>query len=255
MVFCTARRGSLGGSKSGRGRNEAQVPAKRKREEHSQSSTPTSARAKRLQEAPDAPCPTNTNAQKIIPDSEEWQFWLKFVCREHLQDDMFKEAVQGLLKICFPSGVLDEIGVDVIESQMLDRGATLDQTKAMREVAQEEVVHRLSWLLAEQLDTPHKAPIAIRTIVTRSLRIHGTELDQGMFDDLVADFGNLRGDHARVNGGTAIEPLRRSESLEQTPQTNPMDIEISNYANSEQKLSWDVDDVAELSLSEILERF
>ena len=29
---------------------------------------------------------------------------------------MFKEAVQGLIKICFPAGVLDELSLDIIES-------------------------------------------------------------------------------------------------------------------------------------------
>ncbi|KAF2499742.1 hypothetical protein BU16DRAFT_281915 [Lophium mytilinum] len=270
MASWTARRGGSGGSKPGRGRMEAQVPAKRKREDRSQSSTARNVGAKRLQEGSDEQ--STFGADETVPDSDdEWQHRLKFVCQENPRDDKFKEAIQGLLKICFPARVLDEIGVNVIESQMLANGATSDQTKAMREVAKEEMVHRLTWLLAEQLDTPQKAQIAIQTIIARSHQVHGTELAPAMFDAVVSDFGHPPDNHAVVKGGTMIKPSMRSKSQEQTPQIDPMDIEFSNREehsrsktvqpnnpverpDTEQKAIWDVGYTAKLTLAKILER-
>lgn len=55
-------------------------------------------------------------------------------------DNMFKEAVQGLIKICFPARVLDQLSLDVIESQMQERGATDDRIVNIRELVQLEMV-------------------------------------------------------------------------------------------------------------------
>ena len=105
---------------------------------------------------------------------------------------MFKEAVQGLIKICFPAGVLDQLSLDIIESQMQEQDATDDGIVKMRELVQLEMAHKLAWLLAEQFDTPEKIETAITSVIVARHCLYGTKSDYSVFKDIIQGLEKLR---------------------------------------------------------------
>lgn len=111
---------------------------------------------------------------------------------------MFKEAVQGLIKICFPAGFLDQLSLDIIESQMQEQGATDDMIVEMRELVQLEMVHELAWLLAEQLDTPEKIETTITFVIVARHRLDGTKSDYSVFKGIIRGLEKLRDQYAQT---------------------------------------------------------
>ena len=133
---------------------------------------------------------------------------------------MFKEAVQGLIKICFPAGVLDQLSLDIIESQMQEQGAADDGIVKMRELVQLEMVHKLAWLLAEQLDTPENIETAITSVIVARHRLHGTKSGYGVFKGIIRGFEELgdqyaqtRRDHLTNGADIRLLTCDRSESV------------------------------------------
>lgn len=57
----------------------------------------------------------------------------------------------------------------------------------IRELVQLEMVHKLAWLLAEQLDTPEKTEPAITSVIAARRRLHGTKSDYDVFKILSED--------------------------------------------------------------------
>lgn len=207
-----------------------------------------------------------------LSTSEEWNFRLKYLCRGDPSDDMFKEAVQGLIKICFPAGVLDQLSLDIIESQMQEQGATDARILKMRELVQLEMVHKLAWLLAEQLDTPEKTETAITSVIAARHRLHGKKSDYDVFKDIIRGFEKLRDQYAQsgtdhlASGASIRLPTRdRPESevsqrsctriglLESEPAavalTDPSSMIPSIVTKASKKASWDIDKKAIQQLS------
>jgi hypothetical protein len=86
---------------------------------------------------------------------------------------VFKNAVQGLVKICFPQGVLEEIGIDVLERHMREEKAPEENIRKMVDVFRGEMVHRISSMLAVYLDTPEKVQVGIDAVKAASEALHG----------------------------------------------------------------------------------
>jgi len=109
-----------------------------------------------------------------LPTNDDWVFRVKVISSTtNLQDDVFEKAVQGLVKICFPQGVLEELGIDVLERHMREEGAPEDNIKKMTEIFLAEMVHRTTWMLAEYLDTPEKVQTGVTAVIAASESLHG----------------------------------------------------------------------------------
>lgn len=106
-------------------------------------------------------CPSKLDAPKLFLESDGYHS--DSMCSARWpHEDLFKKKLQGLLKIHFSSGMVTE-QIDRIEAAMRE-GANA-QTYSSHEI---EIVHRLSWLLAEHLDTPDKMTFAITSIAAAS---------------------------------------------------------------------------------------
>jgi hypothetical protein len=106
--------------------------------------------------------------------NDDYVFRVKVISTTtNLQDDVFKNAVQGLVKICFPQGVLEEIGIDVLERHMREEKAPEENIRKMVDVFRGEMVHRISSILAVYLDTPEKVQVGIDAVKAASEALHG----------------------------------------------------------------------------------
>lgn len=90
-----------------------------------------------------------------------------------LQDQVFEKAVQDLVKICFPRGVLEELGVDVIERHMREEATPEANIEKMIEVYNAEMIQRVSYMLAAFLDTPEKLKAGFKAVEAASEALHG----------------------------------------------------------------------------------
>jgi hypothetical protein len=59
-----------------------------------------------------------------LPSKDDWLFRVKVISSTtDLQDAVFKNAVQGLVKICFPQSVLEELDIEVVKHHMQGENA------------------------------------------------------------------------------------------------------------------------------------
>jgi hypothetical protein len=70
--------------------------------------------------------------------------------------EVFKDAVQGLAKICFPEGILDQLGVEVLEQHMRQEKAPEENLHRMGHMFRDEMANRVVWMLAPYVDAPFK---------------------------------------------------------------------------------------------------
>lgn len=124
--------------------------------------------------------------------------------------DVFKKAVQGLVKICFPQDVLEEIGIEVVTQHMRNEDAPEPNIAKMTGVFRSEMIHRIVWMLAEYLDTPEKVEASVKAIMAASATLHGMKISEGVLDDVTSSLNNLRdqvpsGSTERLANSTDIE--------------------------------------------------
>jgi hypothetical protein len=125
-------------------------------------------------------------------DINAWKLRVKVLCSTNDDDEVFRDAVQGLVKICFPKGVIQELGINILEQHMREGHAPEENISHMRGVFNVEMVHRLAWLLAEHLTTPQLTKIGISSVIAATNRLQGQKFDREVLDDAIFAFQQLR---------------------------------------------------------------
>ncbi|KAI4662149.1 uncharacterized protein J4E88_010939 [Alternaria novae-zelandiae] len=114
-----------------------------------------------------------------LPTGDDWVFRVKVISSAtDLGNDLFKNAVQGLVRICFPEGILDQLGPQVLEQHMREEKAPERNIERMSEIFQSEMEQRMASMLAEHLDTAAKIDSVMRTVLSASARAHGDKLGE-----------------------------------------------------------------------------
>jgi hypothetical protein len=133
-----------------------------------------------------------TNATSL-PTSDDWVFRVQVVSQStDIHTEMFKRAVQGLVKICFPQNVLNELGVDVVQQHMREQNAPKQNIEKMREIFRSEMVHRLVWMLVEYLDDSSKVEAAVKAVTAASAVIHGDKFGPDILGSVINSLQRLR---------------------------------------------------------------
>lgn len=137
--------------------------------------------------------PPNANAA-ITTFSGEMDFRLKFLCQADPTeaDDLYKEAVQGLVNITVPPNILNQLCQDTIIAQMRGLGAPQDKIDRVCELIQREMVFKISWLLANEMNTVEKVERGLATVIAATSRLYANKFDHEVFDDIAKGFENLR---------------------------------------------------------------
>lgn len=162
---------------------------------------------------------TRANKDPALPASDEWVFRIAFISSTaDLDHDLFKKAVQGLVKICFPQSVLEELGIDVVTQHMQEEHAPRQNVNKMKEVFRTEMIHRIAWMLAEYLDTPSKVKTGIHSTIAASRHLHGNKWTGNFLEDMMAKFKELQSDITGDNEGIGLvsldeEPVPSSAKL------------------------------------------
>jgi hypothetical protein len=117
--------------------------------------------------------PTPTRNSTPLPTNDDWVFRVKVISStKDLDNEVFRKAVQGLVKICFPSGVLEELGIDVLKQHMQEENAPAENIAKMTEVFRSEMIQRVAYMLAAYLDTPAKVGAGVRSVIEASAEMH-----------------------------------------------------------------------------------
>jgi hypothetical protein len=117
-----------------------------------------------------------------LPSNDDWVFRVKVIhSTTDLQDTVFKNAVQGLVKICFPQGILEELGIEIVKQYMQEENAPNGNITKMSEIFRGEMIHRVTWMLAEYLNTPKKLKTGLKSIIAASESMHD-EIEHDILD-------------------------------------------------------------------------
>jgi hypothetical protein len=115
--------------------------------------------------------PETRKGPLTLPTADDWAFRLKVVCLNPA-DDLLTDAVKGLVNICFPGGLLEDLGVDVVQRHMEEAGALPESIERTRDAFRTEMVQRVAWLLAPYLDTPQKFDRGLAALTAASHHLH-----------------------------------------------------------------------------------
>lgn len=178
-----------------------------------------------------------------LPSVGDWKFRLKVLCLENANDEILKDAIQGLVKICFPERVLEEIGVDVVEKHMQESGASHGCISRMRKVFHTEMIRRVAWMLADHVDTTEKTEVAVLAVLTACNQLKQGRVDDKLMDDIICAFQRFR---ERALDGDMIEPDgdMPSNDIEHPADTTELDGDSARH-KKRNKLTltrpWDID--------------
>lgn len=107
---------------------------------------------------------------------------------------VFRKAVQGLVKICFPQDVLEEIGIEVVTQHMRNEGAPEHNIAKMTEIFRSEVFHLVDWMLTEYLDTLAKVEVSVQAVIAASASLHGEKIGDDILGHIITSLQSLRED-------------------------------------------------------------
>ncbi|KAI4915434.1 uncharacterized protein J4E92_009388 [Alternaria infectoria] len=128
----------------------------------------------------------NTQATSL-PTGEDWVFRVKVISSAtDLRNGLFKNAVQGLVRICFPNDILNQLGSDVLEQHMREENAPEENIRRMTEMFRAEMTQRMVSMLADNLDTAAKVDSVLKAMLTASAKAHGDDLGEDILGYVTA---------------------------------------------------------------------
>ncbi|KAF3005827.1 hypothetical protein E8E13_008316 [Curvularia kusanoi] len=137
--------------------------------------------------------PPKNKGTAALPTSDDYIFRVQVLSTTvDVSTDVFKKAVQGLVKICFPQDVLEEIGIEVVTQHMRNEGAPDQNIVRMTDIFRSEMIHRVNWMLAEYLDTPEKVEASVKAIIAASASLHGARIGDDILGHVLASLQSLR---------------------------------------------------------------
>jgi hypothetical protein len=160
--------------------------------------------------------PSNNKGDLALPTSDDYIFRVQVLSTTvDVSSIVFKKAVQGLVKICFPQDVLEEIGIEVVTQHMRNEGAPEHNIAKMTEIFRSEMCHRVNWMLAEYLDTPPKVEASVKAVIAASASLHGAKIGDDILGHVITSLQSLRENipHSSTEilaGSTDIETMTSS---------------------------------------------
>ena len=137
--------------------------------------------------------PPKNKGTLALPTSDDYIFRVQVLSTTaDVSSNVFKKAVQGLVKICFPQDVLEEIGIEVVTQHMRNEGAPERNIAKMTEIFRSEMFHRVNWMLAEYLDTPAKVEASVKAVIAASASLHGAKIGDDILGHIIASLQGLR---------------------------------------------------------------
>lgn len=137
--------------------------------------------------------PLSNKGSTSLSTGDDYVFRIQVISTtSDVNTDVFKKAVQSLVKICFPQDVLQEIGIEVVTQHMRSEDAPEENITKMKEIFRSEMIHRVTWMLAEYLDTPAKVEASVKAIMAASASLHGVKIGEDVLGDVAMSLDALR---------------------------------------------------------------
>lgn len=128
-----------------------------------------------------------------LPSGDDYIFRIQVISTiADVDTHVFKKAVQGLVKICFPQDFLDEIGIEVVAQHMREEGASKHNISKMAEIFHSEMLQCIMWMLAEYLDTSAKVEASVNAIMAATASRHGAKTGESLLGHVIASLQSLR---------------------------------------------------------------
>ncbi|KAG9197305.1 hypothetical protein G6514_001903 [Epicoccum nigrum] len=136
-----------------------------------------------------------TQQTLALPTSDDYIFRIQVLpTTDDVSTIVFRKAVQGLVKICFPQDVLEEIGIEVVTQHMRNEGAPEHKIAKMTKIFWSEMFHRVNWMLAEYLDTPAKVEASVKAVIAASASLHDEKIADDILGHIITSLQSLRED-------------------------------------------------------------
>ncbi|KAJ4309613.1 hypothetical protein N0V94_008845 [Neodidymelliopsis sp. IMI 364377] len=137
--------------------------------------------------------PHTTTSGISLPTSDDYTFRIQVISTTtDVNTDLFKKAVPGLVKICFPQNILEEIGIDIVTQHMHSEGASERNITQMKDIFRSEMIHRVIWMLADYLDTPLKIEASVKAVIAASAGLHGDKIGEDVLGDIIKSLKMLK---------------------------------------------------------------
>ena len=128
-----------------------------------------------------------------LPTGEDWVFRVRVISSAtDLGNDLFKDAVQGLVLTCFPAGILDQLGSQVMEQHMREEKAPEENILRMSEIFRSEMIQRVASMVAEHLVTAAEFDSVLETMLVASARAHGDGIGEDILGHITANLLRLK---------------------------------------------------------------
>jgi len=138
------------------------------------------------------PAPKSDGAISL-PTGGDWIFRVKFISSAtDLSNDLFRNAVQGLVAICFPDDILDQLGPRVLEQHMREEKAPEDNIRKMSDIFRIEMIQRMASMVAGHLDTAAEVDSVLETMMTASARARGDGIGEDILGHVTANLLQLK---------------------------------------------------------------
>ncbi|KAJ4300978.1 hypothetical protein N0V90_003067 [Kalmusia sp. IMI 367209] len=200
----------------------------------------------------------------VLPTGDDWKFRLKVLSSSaDLDEGVLRDAVQGLIKICFPDGVLDELGVDIVEAHMQEQRATQDNIDRMRSMFHDSMIDHVAQMLARYLNTPERRNIAINAVVHAAQRLHGEHTSQETKagdEDNTREDGPLTVPAKKKTKDKHIRSITGTDLEQQGGIVDKIADDLKNSVKNDNRVSrswrWNIDarEIDPLAISDIFKR-
>ncbi|KAI4918699.1 hypothetical protein J4E90_003086 [Alternaria incomplexa] len=123
-----------------------------------------------------------------LPTGDDWIFRVQVISSAtDLGSQVFKNAVKGLVRICFPDNILDQLGPQVLQQHMREEKAPEANIRKMLEIFRTEMIQRMVPMVAKHLHSAAEVDWVLQTVLIASARARGDGIGEDILGHVTAN--------------------------------------------------------------------
>ena len=128
-----------------------------------------------------------------LPTGDDWIFRVQVISSAtDLGNQIFKNAVKGLVRICFPDDILDQLGPQVLQQHMREEKAPEANIRKMLEIFRTEMIQRMVPMVAKHLCWAPEVDWVLQTVLVASARARGDGIGEDILGHVTANLLQLK---------------------------------------------------------------
>ncbi|EUC32827.1 hypothetical protein COCCADRAFT_37263 [Bipolaris zeicola 26-R-13] len=194
---------------------------KKRRAEKSSNSGATAPKRTRIHSTSSSTC---SGSDTPLSKDEDWTFRIKVLSTTtSLNDELFRDAVKGLVRICFPDDILKQMRQHAVEQHMREKRAEPANIQRTIEAFQPEMIRRLIGMLAGYFDTPDQVASAVQAALGERHKTPNDEGTLGSSNTIVEESRPLK--NKRTNHSRGLQEATPSRSYDNNLNGALVDVE------------------------------